>query len=183
MPSRWIASIAEFGLTPHRMSPLAIDTLPVREHVRAILATVRDLAAIPEYAAMLGWLHTLGFRGHITTKSRRYSTTIGALRASWHTTRSTDTTVAAALSIGDPPSPGAVADAHDYDDAALRGLPGVWMFDHVGRVSEGERVLAITAATRAREQRFVARPEYAELLHAEQAAGIDRHETPFTWAA
>lgn len=76
-----------------------------------------------------------------------------------------------------------MADAHDYDDAVLRGVPGVWTFDHVGRGSEGERVLAITAATPAREQRFVARAEYAELLHAEQAAGIDRHETPFAWAA
>jgi len=178
-------SVAEFGLTPHRMSPLAIDTLPVREHVRAILATVRDLAAIPEYAAMLGWLHTLGFRGHITTKSRRYSTTMGALRArraSWHTRGSTDTTVTAAPSIGDPPSPGAVADAHDYDDAVLCGVPGEWVFDHVGHGSEGERVLAITAATRAREQRFVARAEYAEARHAE-AAGIDRHDMTVTWAA
>jgi hypothetical protein len=179
-------SVAEFGLTPHRMSPLAIDTLPVCEHVRAILATVRDLAAIPEYAAMLGWLHTLGFRGHITTKSRRYSTTMGALRArraAWHTRGSTDTAAIAAPSIGDPPSPGAVADAHDCDDAVLCGVPGEWAFDHVGHGSEGERVLAITAATRAREQRFVARAEYAEARHAEQAAGIDRHDMTVTWAA
>ncbi len=76
-----------------------------------------------------------------------------------------------------------MADAHDYDDAVLRGVPGEWVFDEVGHGSEGERVLAISAATRAREQRFVARAEYAELLHAEQAAGIDRHETTFTWAA
>jgi len=179
-------SVAEFGLTPHRMSPLAIDTLAVREHVRAILTTVRDLAALPEYAAMLGWLHTLGFRGHITTKSRSYSTTMGALRArraAWHTTRSTDTAVIAAPSIGDPPSPGAVAGAQRCYDAVHRGVPGEWLFDHVGHGSEGERVLAISAATRARDQRFVARAEYAELLHAERVAGIDRHETTCTWAA
>jgi hypothetical protein len=39
------------------------------------------LAALPGNAAMAGWLHTLGYRGHITTKSRRYSVTMTALRA------------------------------------------------------------------------------------------------------
>ncbi|CAM5726845.1 Replication initiation protein OS=Streptomyces antimycoticus OX=68175 GN=SSPO_052450 PE=4 SV=1 [Streptomyces antimycoticus] len=29
---------------------------------------------------LLQWLHMLGFRGHFSTKSRRYSTTLGALR-------------------------------------------------------------------------------------------------------
>jgi hypothetical protein len=27
------------------------------------------------------WVHMLGFRGHFVTKSRRYSTTLGELRA------------------------------------------------------------------------------------------------------
>jgi hypothetical protein len=33
---------------------------------------------------MLAWLHTLGYRRHITTKSRRYSITLTALRAARH---------------------------------------------------------------------------------------------------
>jgi len=80
-------SVAEFGLAPQRMSPLAIDTLPVRDHIRAILCTLRDLAAVPGYEPMLRWLHTLGYRGHVTSKSRRFSTTMAALRArraAWH---------------------------------------------------------------------------------------------------
>jgi hypothetical protein len=43
-------SVAEFGLAPQRMSPLAIDTLDVRDHIRAILSTLRDLAGLPGYA-------------------------------------------------------------------------------------------------------------------------------------
>jgi hypothetical protein len=30
---------------------------------------------------LIQWAHMLGFRGHFSTKSRRYSTTLGALRA------------------------------------------------------------------------------------------------------
>jgi hypothetical protein len=74
-------SVTEFGVAPRRMSPRAIDTLPVNPHIRALLHTITDLAAQPGREPMLGWLHTLGYRGHVTTKSRQYSTTMTALRA------------------------------------------------------------------------------------------------------
>jgi hypothetical protein len=35
----------------------------------------------PDFAALRCWAHMLGFRGHFATKSRRYSTTLRALRA------------------------------------------------------------------------------------------------------
>jgi hypothetical protein len=40
------------------------------------------LSAIDEYVGLrlAEWAHMLGFRGHFSTKSRRYSTTLGALR-------------------------------------------------------------------------------------------------------
>jgi hypothetical protein len=40
------------------------------------------LGARPELAELRlrAWAHMLGFRGHFSTKSRRYSTTLGALR-------------------------------------------------------------------------------------------------------
>jgi hypothetical protein len=70
-------SVAEFGLSPSRMSPQAVDGLAVSAHVRAILVALVDLAQRggKEYALMAAWLHTLGYRGHITTKSRRFSVT------------------------------------------------------------------------------------------------------------
>ncbi|MDH6630576.1 hypothetical protein M2271_008437 [Streptomyces sp. LBL] len=41
-----------------------------------------ELGKLPEFAhlKLRKWAHMLGFRGHFSTKSRRYSTTLGALR-------------------------------------------------------------------------------------------------------
>lgn len=50
-------------------------------YVRALLTTLTGLAANRAYNGMERWLHTLGYRGHFTTKSRLFSTTMGALRA------------------------------------------------------------------------------------------------------
>ena len=41
----------------------------------------------PDFPALRRWAHMLGYRGHFATKSRRYSTTMRALRAArraWH---------------------------------------------------------------------------------------------------
>ncbi|MFI7341804.1 replication initiator [Streptomyces sp. NPDC050085] len=59
-----------------------LDHLRLPAHVRQMIRTCFDLATIPELAAfkLHKWAHMLGFRGHFSTKSRRYSTTLGALR-------------------------------------------------------------------------------------------------------
>jgi hypothetical protein len=41
------------------------------------LGARKDLALL----RLRAWAHMLGFRGHFSTKTRRYSTTLGALRA------------------------------------------------------------------------------------------------------
>jgi hypothetical protein len=74
-------SVAEFGVGIRRMSPLAVTELDVTAHVRAVLTTITAITAHRAYRGMDRWLHTLGYRGHITTKSRLFSTTMGALRA------------------------------------------------------------------------------------------------------
>ncbi|MEU7361107.1 MULTISPECIES: replication initiator [Streptomyces] len=60
-----------------------IESAPVSEHVRALMRTCWRLGGLPEYAPLRlrAWGHTLGYRGHILTKSRAYSTTYAALRA------------------------------------------------------------------------------------------------------
>ncbi|MCX4860266.1 plasmid replication initiator protein [Streptomyces canus] len=60
-----------------------IESAPVSEHVRALMHTCWRLGALPEYAhlRLRAWTHTLGYRGHVLTKSRAYSTTYAALRA------------------------------------------------------------------------------------------------------
>ncbi|MEU6556034.1 replication initiator [Streptomyces sp. NPDC046915] len=60
-----------------------IDTAPVSGHVRTLMRTCWRLGGLPEYEPLRlrAWTHTLGYRGHILTKSRAYSTTYVALRA------------------------------------------------------------------------------------------------------
>ncbi|MFH8494143.1 replication initiator [Streptomyces coeruleorubidus] len=59
-----------------------IWALPVQRHVRQMIRTAWDLGHLPEFAdlKLWKWAHMLGFRGHFSSKSRAYSTTLGALR-------------------------------------------------------------------------------------------------------
>nr|WP_307679932.1 replication initiator [Streptomyces sp. V4I2] len=69
--------------TDHRLTTWAdVDTAPVSAHVRALMRTCWRLGGLLEYAPLhlRTWAHTLGYRGHILTKSRAYSTTYAALR-------------------------------------------------------------------------------------------------------
>ncbi|MFJ9024393.1 replication initiator [Streptomyces sp. NPDC102259] len=60
-----------------------IATAPVSEHVRTLMRACWRLGGLPKYEQLnlRPWAHTLGYRGHILTKSRAYSTTYAALRA------------------------------------------------------------------------------------------------------
>jgi hypothetical protein len=60
-----------------------IRLAPVTAHVRALMAACWRLGALPEYEELRlrAWAHTLGYRGHVLTKSRWYSTTYAELRA------------------------------------------------------------------------------------------------------
>ncbi|GAA3484473.1 replication initiator [Streptomyces yanii] len=51
--------------------------------MRALMRTCWQLGGVPELEPLRlrAWAHTLGYRGHILTKSRVYSTTYTALRA------------------------------------------------------------------------------------------------------
>lgn len=132
-------SVAEFGLSPRRISPRAVARLDVRPHVREILRAVLTLADSPGPPAMVKWLHTLGYRGHITTKTRSYSTTMGELRAhraEWRTMNA----------VG---------------DAGATASEASWRFVQVGHRNEGDRLLALTADAAARASRLAAREELA----------------------
>ncbi|MFI6888508.1 replication initiator [Streptosporangium canum] len=61
---------------------LHLDALPVSEHARRMIRTCWELGARREFTALRlrPWAHMLGFRGHFSSKSRRYSTTLGDLR-------------------------------------------------------------------------------------------------------
>ncbi|MDR3080723.1 MAG: plasmid replication initiator protein [Streptomyces sp.] len=60
-----------------------IESAPVSGHIRTLMRTCWRLGGLPEFEPLClrTWTHTLGYRGHILTKSRAYSTTYAALRA------------------------------------------------------------------------------------------------------
>ena len=64
-----------------------IRDLRVAKHVRAMIRTCWDLGQLPEFAELKlwKWAHMLGFKGHFSTKSRRYSTTLTTLRTARRT--------------------------------------------------------------------------------------------------
>ncbi len=131
-------SVAECGLGTRPISPLAIPKLDVTAHVRRILETIVELATEPEYRPMLGWLHTLGYRGHVTSKTRRYSTTMGALREARQAWRA------------------------GGDDPTLSRQVQEWRFTGYGHAGPGDRLLVVSAAARQHEERQVAREALAD---------------------
>jgi hypothetical protein len=143
-------SVAEFGIAARRISPAAIGELDISAHIRRILSTLAELATLPANNAMFGWLHTLGYRGHITTKSRRYSVTMTALRAARHHWR---------IHRADQPERHDCQDnsSTQYDWSSSASELGDWRIDGAGHRNDGERLLVHTAALRAREHRYLAR--------------------------
>jgi hypothetical protein len=133
-------SVADFGVGVRRFSPAAIDHLDTTDHVREILRTIATISAEEPYTDMLNWIHTLGYRGHVVSKSRQFSTTMTALRdrrAEWRKSRIDDAFSTIAPGRADEPIP--------------------WQFQRLGHVSLGDRVLAVSASTRSQEQRIAAR--------------------------
>nr|WP_246193296.1 replication initiator [Kitasatospora atroaurantiaca] len=80
---RFLAELAQHDLT---------------DHARRMIHTAWHLGTQPQHAhlRLRQWAHMLGFRGHFSTRTRRYSTTLTHLRAertAWRT-RQDDTTAA-----------------------------------------------------------------------------------------
>ena len=144
--ARYIAKYAtksaeDFGLGERRITPEALALLDVPHHVDRLVRTAWQLGEDPAYEGLRRWVHMLGFRGHFASKSRRYSTTLGAIRAERRSYRQRQ-------------SAEDVRDLID-DDAAV--VVSHWQFAGVGYLTAGDSVLALSAAARAREQRKAAR--------------------------
>ncbi|HVQ96075.1 MAG TPA: replication initiator [Mycobacteriales bacterium] len=62
--------------------PADLDAAGISPHARQLALTCWRLGALPEYRhlRLRAWAHALGWRGHSSTRSRRYSTTLTALR-------------------------------------------------------------------------------------------------------
>ena len=110
-----------------------------------------ELGAWVELAGLRlrAWAHMLGFGGHWSTKSRRYSTTMTALRRA-------RVTFAKRRRARDGIPLDAVGRAED--DQAVTVIAS-WAYVGSGYATGGERWLALSAAARAREHRRIAREE------------------------
>jgi len=134
----------------------AVGTIPVRisdgnlkiygsphSHQGRLIAAAWRLGNHPhaDFQALRRWAHMLGYRGHFSTKSRRYSTTLRALRsarADWKRRRHFT-----------------VTQLEDRGVAVATGLA----YSGRGWRTSGDAVLALSAAARAREHERIARQE------------------------
>ncbi len=165
------------------MTPSDVEQLHVGDHAKAILRTAAHIAAdagstierLGEDADALGpddgdnaaaiedaaswlrltkWLHMLGFRGHFSTKSRRYSVTLGRLRGerrAWRRRHDQHGGGDALRPLG--------LDSEPVEDDTTLVIVKQWAFDGVGWLTTGDAALAASAAARAREHRETARLE------------------------
>jgi hypothetical protein len=127
-------------------------------HHERLQTTVRHLAkrarlATPEagdspYAGLGRWVDSLGFRGHFGTKSRRYSTTFTALRRARARAR---IWMASELEAGRTVDLAALEDELLAAEDETTLVIGNWSFAGAGWQSEGQTLLAMAAAARARE--------------------------------
>jgi hypothetical protein len=72
------------GTLDRRITPAdRLAELPIRDHARRHIAECIRIGKLPglESFRLVAWAHMLGFPGHFSTKSRAYSTTLGALHA------------------------------------------------------------------------------------------------------
>lgn len=122
-----------------------------RLHIRRIKATAELIADVSgaesPYVLLAKWAHMLGFRGHFSSKSRRYSVTLGSLRGArrrWRLDRVLER---------------ARAEGQDVDEVLVIGS---WSFAGMGWRTEGDRALAVEAARAARQWRDARRVRFEE---------------------
>jgi hypothetical protein len=126
-----------------------LDKLPA--HVAELVRAAWWLGGRPELEGLRlrAWAHMLGFGGHWSTKSRRYSTTFTVLRRA-----------RVAFAKRRRAHDGVPLDAwgRPEDDQGVIVVAS-WIYVGSGYATEGERWLALSAAARAREERRIAKEE------------------------
>ena len=144
--ARYIAKYAtksaeHFGLGERRITPEALPLLDVTDHVHRLVHTAWQLGEHATYQGLRRWTHMIGFRGHFASKSRRYSTTLGAIRHERRAYRQRQ----------------AAEHVRELLDEDTTLVVSHWEFTGLGYLTTGDTTLALSAAARAREQRQAAR--------------------------
>jgi hypothetical protein len=135
----------------HRISDGDLEDLDLPAHVAELVRACWELGSHPSLASLRlrKWAHMLGFGGHFSTKSRRYSTTLGTLRQA---------RVAYAIRRRRGDTLPLDAWGRPEDDQAVIVVAS-WIYLGSGYQTTGEAWLAASAAARAREARRVAKEE------------------------
>jgi replication initiator protein RepSA len=136
-------SADDFGLGDRRITLETLPLLNLSDHVTRLIRACWQLGEHQTYHGLRRWLHMLGFHGHFASKSRRYSTTLGAIRSERRAYRQRQ----AAEHIREL--------LDEVTDTTL--VISRWQFTGVGYLTAGDTALALSAAARAREQRQAAR--------------------------
>ena len=134
-------SADDFGLGDRRITLEVLPLLDVSDHVTRLVQTCWQLGEHETYNGLRRWLHMLGFHGHFASKSRRYSTTLSAIRGERRTYRQRQ----------------AAEHVRELLDEDTTLIVSHWEFTGVGYRTTGDTTLALSAAARAREQRQAAR--------------------------
>jgi hypothetical protein len=137
-----------------------IHELGLSAHAHAMIQTCWRLGGMPEllHLRLRPWAHMLGFRGHFSTKTRRYSTTLGCLRNARKEYRMAHTLTAYGLDPATPVVKLLVEDPADldsfdeYEDTVL--VVGQWRYAGCGH-SPGEAIFARTIADDFAEARHI----------------------------
>lgn len=142
-----VNGVEDFGLGDRRISPETLPLLRVSDHVNRLVRLAWQLGEHESYDGLRRWVH-IAFRGHFTSKSRRYSTTLDAIRGERRAYRQRH-----AEHIRELPPEG--------QDTTL--VVARWEFAGLGYLTTCDTALALSAA-RARERRQAAR-EAAEVQY------------------
>jgi hypothetical protein len=128
-----------------------LDHLRVPAHIARMARACWTLGGEPALTGLRlrQWAHMLGFRGHWSTKSRRYSTTLGALR------RARAGHAEARRLAGAVPLDAWQRPMTDQAVAVVKE----WGYAGTGYRTVGDAWLAASAAARARERRRITREE------------------------
>ncbi|MBM7436740.1 replication initiator protein RepSA [Streptomyces sp. HB132] len=137
------------GTLDRRIGELSeLDRHGVPDHARRLIAACHLLDPLYPERRLWAWAHMLGFRGHFSSKSRRYSTTLGELRQARADFRAAPERQSLGLEDGVPDTVLVLAD---------------WQYAGHGH-SPGESVLAATIARGLQLNRETARAAMAELV-------------------
>ncbi|MET9129507.1 replication initiator protein RepSA [Streptomyces antibioticus] len=141
------------GTLDRRIGELSeLDRHGVPDHARRLITACRDLDALYPDRRLWAWAHMLGFRGHFSSKSRRYSTTLGALRQARADYRAAQEHAALGLDDREPDTVLVLAD---------------WQYSGHGH-TPGESALAATIARDLQLNRETAREALRDQLSEER---------------